>query len=73
MNLVLWLNCLLIPLNIADELNINFNTLKRWMDKAAMESSEIPPKRLKNWQLEDKLDALHKTYGRHSAPPSLRI
>jgi hypothetical protein len=33
------------------------------MDKAAMESSEIPPKRLKNWQLEDKLDALHKTYG----------
>jgi capsule polysaccharide export protein KpsE/RkpR len=33
------------------------------MDKAAMASSEIPPKRLKDWQLEDKLDALHKTYG----------
>ena len=49
--------------NIADELNINFYTLIRWMDKAAMESSEIPPKRLKDWQLEDKLDALHKTYG----------
>jgi len=50
---------------VADDLNINLQTLKKWMKKSELDStSTIQPKskRPQDWHPEERLAALHKTY-----------
>jgi transposase-like protein len=57
--------------SVADELNMNWHTLKNWMkdqmqDNSNVTKSAIPEKRPQDWRVEEKLLALQET---HSLSP----
>jgi transposase-like protein len=50
---------------VADDLNINLQTLKKWMKKSELDSTSTrqpKSKRPQDWQPEERLAALQKTY-----------
>lgn len=52
--------------SVADDLNINLQTLKKWMKKTELDSTRtLQPKskRPQDWRPEERLAALQKTYG----------
>ena len=52
--------------SIADDLNLNFQTLKTWMKKAKLNNPLDRPsksKRPQDWRPEERLAALQQTYG----------
>lgn len=51
---------------IADELNLSVHTLKTWMNHTALNDNkrtQNPAKRPQDWSPEQRLQALHETYG----------
>jgi len=51
---------------VADDLNINLQTLKKWMKKSELDSTSTrqpKSKRPQDWRPEERLAALQKTYG----------
>ena len=52
--------------SVADDLNISLKTLKKWIKNTELNSTHSLPtksKRPKDWRPEERLTALHKTYG----------
>lgn len=52
--------------SVADDLNINLQTLKKWMKKTELDSirtRQPKSKRPQDWRPEERLAALQKTYG----------
>jgi transposase-like protein len=51
--------------SVAEELNVNYHALKRWMKRKAVNKlvSEIKEKRPQDWRAEEQLVALHETHG----------
>jgi transposase len=52
--------------SVADEINVNYHTLKNWMVRKAVKKSETPAvkeKRPQDWSAQEQLVALHETHG----------
>jgi transposase-like protein len=50
--------------DLAETLGITLKTLKKWMKKTELNSTQgFKPKRPQDWSPEERLAALHKTYG----------
>ena len=49
--------------SVAEELNVNFHTVKNWMKEAGSGVSPVKEKRPQDWTPEQQLIALHQTHG----------
>ena len=52
--------------SVAEELNINFHTVKNWMkrkEKGAVSVAATKERRPQDWTAEQQLEALHETHG----------
>lgn len=57
--------------SVAEELNVNFHTVKNWMKRKAVSTvsvSATKEKRPRDWNAEQQLVALHETHGLSGEP-----
>ncbi len=52
--------------SVADDINVNYHTLKNWMVRKVVDKSNMPAakeKRPQDWSAQEQLVALHETHG----------
>lgn len=58
---------------VADDINVNYHTLKNWMTRKAVADKNTPAekeKRPQDWSAQEQLVALHETHGMTGEPLS---